>query len=192
LTARKFTDDLMVMALEFLPLVVFFVMNRLSGIYQATAVFMVATAICVGVSIWLTRAVSPLLVFNTAMVAVFGGLTLVLHDSLFVKLKPTVDYAMFASVLLFGLAKDRLFLKTALGITFPGLHDLAWRVITRNWALFFFAMAIANEVVWRSTDTDTWVTYRVWVPPASTLLFGLIHIPYLMRDEDDADESIQR
>lgn len=190
--ARKLTNDLVAMALEFFPLVVFFVTNRLSGIYQATAVFMVATAICVAVSFWLTRAISPLLIFNTAMVAAFGGLTLALHNSLFVKLKPTVDYAMFASVLLFGLAKNRLFLKTTLGFTFPDLHDRAWRIITRNWALFFLAMAIANEVVWRATGTDTWVAYRVWVPPAVTLLFGLLHIPYLLRNDDGTEESIER
>lgn len=174
-------NPLVQLGIEFLPLVVFFVANRLLGIFGATAVFIAATFVAVAVCWLLLRRVSPILLFNAVLVAVFGGLTLVLHDSLFIKIKPTVDYAMFAGVLAFGLLTKRLFLRNALGMAFPDLGERAWRVLTRNWAIFFTVMAAANELVWRSMPTDTWVTYRVWVPTSATLACAMLHVPYLIR-----------
>jgi intracellular septation protein len=184
--SQKLNNNALTLILEFLPLILFYVANGYGGIFYATAIFVIATLVCISTSLWLTRSLSALLIFNTVMVLVFGGLTLALHDALFVKLKPTVDYVMFSAVLLFGLARDRLFLKSALSFTFPGLHDLTWRTITRNWAVFFACMAVLNEVVWRSTATDTWVTYRVWFPPIATLLIGVAHIPYLLKEESSS------
>lgn len=183
---RREPNALVLLAIEFLPLLAFFVANQPLGIFVATGVFMGATAVCLILSVLLARRVSPILLFNAVLVAVFGGLTLVLHDSVFIKVKPTVDYAMFGAVLLFGLFTDRLFLRNALGMTFSELGTRQWRVLTRNWAMFFMGMAIANEVAWRTVSTDNWVAFRTWVPMLATSLFGLAHVPYLLASEDQA------
>lgn len=180
LTSRT-TNPLFQLSIEFLPLAAFFIANRFLGIFGATAVFVAATFLAVAACWLLLRRLSPVLLFNAALVTVFGGLTLVLHDAVFIKVKPTVDYAMFAGVLAFGLLTNRLFLRSALGMAFPDLAERAWRILTRNWTVFFAMMALANELVWRNVPTDTWVAYRVWVPTTATLVCALLHIPYLVR-----------
>ena len=96
------------------------------------------------------------------LVLVFGGLTLYFHDQRFIQMKPTLVYLMFAAVLAFGLATGRPLLQALLGAAYPGLTEAGWRKLTRNWALFFAAMAVANEVVWRSASAGTcWVGVQV-------------------------------
>jgi intracellular septation protein len=188
----RVANPLIQLGLEFLPLVAFFVANRRLGIFGATAVFIAATFVAVAACWLLLRRVSPILLFNAALVAVFGGLTLVLHDSVFIKVKPTIDYAMFAGVLAFGLRSDRLFLRNALGMAFPDLGERAWRVLTCNWAIFFAVMAVANELVWRTASTDIWVIYRVWVPTGATLSCAILHVPYLLRADNTPVDPYDR
>ena len=98
------------------------------------------------------RKVSPMPVLTCALVLIFGGLTLWLSNENFIKIKPTILYAMFAAVLVGGLAFNRLFIKYLLGQTLQ-LADPAWRALTWRWSLFFLALAIVNEFVWRN-DID--------------------------------------
>ncbi len=98
---------------------------------------------------------------TAVVVLVFGGLTLVLHDETFIKLKPTIIYVLFGGALLGGLA----FGKPLLGIVFDSVFDLTeegWRKLTWRWALFFLALAVLNEIVWRTQSTDFWVSFKVF------------------------------
>lgn len=151
------------------------------NIVLSTGIFMAATLAAIAVS-WITvRRVSAMLLFSGAMVLVFGGLTVWLHDATFIKMKPTVYYLMVAAILAFGLWTDRPTLKLVLGQAYPGLSDLGWTKLTRNWALFFVAMAIANEAVWRSTSMEFWLGYKLWGAMPATLLFALANVPMLMK-----------
>src|SRR3546814_255119 len=108
-------------------------------------------------------------------------LTLYFHDPKFIQVKPTILYAMFAGILGFGLVTGRPLLEALLGSAYPGLNALGWRKLTRNWAVFFVAMALLNEIVWRSTNWDFWVGFKLWGALPLTFLFALANVPMLMR-----------
>jgi intracellular septation protein len=151
-----------------------------TGIFVATAVFMVAVVLALAVSYALTRHLPVMPLVTAVIVLVFGSLTLVLHDELFIKLKPTIIYLLFGAVLLGGLAAG----KSLLGMVFDSVFHLTeegWRRLTLRWALFFFALAILNEIVWRSQTTDVWVTFKVFGVVPLTFLFAALQYPLLTR-----------
>ena len=170
------------LALDLGPLVVFFVTNLLTkNIFLATLVFMVTTAAAMLSAKIFHGKVSPMLAISGLMVLIFGGLTLWLHSETFIKLKPTIYYVMVSCILFFGLWTNRPTLKVVLGAAYPGLSDRGWTVLSRNWAWFFLALAIANEAVWRNSSTDFWLGYKLWGAMPATLIFALANIPLLMK-----------
>ena len=193
--AEKKLNPWLKLALEIGPLILFFLANSrgeqaaalwpaitsLGGpIFFATAIFIVATLVALAVSYALTRRL-PLMPFVTAIVVVvFGGLTLWLQDETFIKLKPTIIYILFGGVLLGGLA----FGKSLLGYVFDAvfkLTDEGWRKLTVRWGLFFFGLAILNEIVWRSVSTDAWVNFKVFAILPITFVFALLQVRLISR-----------
>lgn len=184
---REEVGPLFRMALDFGPILVFFLVNQfapppqLFKVIVATIAFMTATAAAMIVSKWRTGRVSPMLWLSGALVFVFGGLTLYFRNEDFIKMKPTIVYAMFASILSFGLATGRPLLKSLLEAAYPGLSDGGWRRLTINWAGFFVVMAVVNELVWRNSSWDFWVGFKLWGVLPATLLFAALNIPMLLR-----------
>jgi intracellular septation protein len=174
------------------PLAVFFIVNLTLGIFAATGAFMVAIVAAIAVSLIRYRHVSPLLWFSAAMVLVLGGATLWFHSEVFIKIKPTIYYLIVASLLAFGLATGRNLLKMVLGTAYPGLSERGWQLLSRNWAIFFLVMAIANELVWRNSSTSFWAGFKLWGFIPATFLFAAANVPMLVRhglqlgeDKDD-------
>ena len=168
------------LALDLGPLVLFFVANARYGIFTATAVFMAAVLAALLVSYAMTRQLPIMPVVTAIVVVVFGGLTLILHDATFIKVKPTIIYGLFGAILMGGL----VFNKSLLGIVFDSLFHLSdegWRKLTLRWAIFFFALAVLNEIVWRNVSTDAWVTFKVFGVVPLTILFGALQVPLLKR-----------
>ncbi|KQQ79592.1 septation protein A [Aureimonas sp. Leaf324] len=192
---RRQVNPLLKFALELGPLVVFFFANsrgqaiadavpalgNLGGpLFVATALFMVATVVALGVSYALTRSLPIMPIVSGLVVVVFGTLTLWLQDEVFIKMKPTIVNGLFATVLLGGLA----FGKPLLGYVFDQafkLDDEGWRKLTLRWGLFFVFLAILNEVVWRMFSTDFWVAFKVWGTMPITVAFMLFQFPLLKR-----------
>ena len=196
-------------AVDYAPLLVFFLVNflapaepmvRLVGrfgdvlsgmdkagalviarVVCATTAFVLATIIAIVVSRVKLGRVSPMLWISGVLVVVFGGLTIYFHDPRFIQMKPTIVYATFAAVLFFGFVTGRPLLEGLLGTAYPGLSATGWRKLTRNWAIFFVAMALLNEVVWRSAGWDFWVGFKLWGAIPLTLGFAMANIPMLMR-----------
>lgn len=179
--------------LEMAPLIIFFAAYKMDGIMTATAAFMVAMTATAIANYVLWKKIPVMLWINFGFVSVLGGLTLYLQDETFVKLKPTIVYSLFATILLGGLLTGRHFLQMLLGSSLPELHQKGWTVLTRNWILFFVVMAITNEVVWRNFSSDTWVSFKAFGFLPITLVFAAFQFPLIMKyqvkPDADANES---
>lgn len=178
------TPQLIRLALDLGPLLIFFASFKYFGIFGATAAFMAAVLAALAIGWWIERRLSPMPLFTAVLVVIFGGLTLYLKNDIFIKMKPTVLYAFFGLLLLAGLSFNRLFIKYIFAQAFE-LTDAGWRKLTVRWGLFFLALAAANEAVWRSTSTDTWVSFKVWGILPLIFLFALAQTPLVMKHQAD-------
>ena len=170
------------MAIEAGPLVVFFIANSAYDIMIGTAAFMVATAISLAVSLKVERRIPLMPLISSVFVLLFGGLTLVLDDDLFIKIKPTVVNLFFAAALLGGLLAGRVFLKHLMGGILL-LDNTGWRILSWRWTAFFVFLAIVNEIVWRNFSTDTWVSFKVFGIMPMSLVFGLAQVPLIQKHQ---------
>lgn len=166
------------LALELGPLVVFFVVNARVDIFAATAWFMGAMVISLVLSKLIMKRIAIMPLVTGVVVLVFGGLTLYLQDDTFIKMKPTIVNTLFGSVLLGGMLFGQSLLKYVFGEVYK-LRERGWWVLTLRWGIFFFVLAILNEVVWRSFDTDTWVAFKVWGIMPLTVIFSMFQLPIL-------------
>jgi intracellular septation protein len=196
---KREINPLLKLALELGPLLVFFFANTKGEwlsetfpalaqigqpIFIATALFMIATAVALCASWLLTRTLPIMPLVSGIVVFAFGAMTLWLQDDTFIKMKPTIVNTLFGVVLLGGL----FFGRSLLGYVFDSAFRLdaeGWRKLTFRWGLFFLFLAIANEVVWRSFSTDTWVAFKVWGIMPITLLFTFSQMPLIMRHSVD-------
>ena len=185
------------LALELGPLVLFFFGNAYSDrlgvpesqrIFAATGIFIAATAVALAVHFFLVRRLPIMPLVSGAIVLVFGGLTLFLQDELFIKLKPTIVNTMFGLILLGGY----YWRKPILAVVLDSVLDLTeegWRKLTLRWSLFFFVLAILNEVVWRTQTTDLWVKFKVFGIMPLTVAFALAQTPLIMRHEAKREQN---
>ncbi|MGL4543421.1 MAG: septation protein IspZ [Polymorphobacter sp.] len=167
--------------LDFAPLLVFFAANKLAEIFVATFATMAVTLLVMLISYFRYGRIQPMQWVVGVMVFVFGTATLLLHDANFIKIKLTIIYLLFASVLLFGKLTGRPLLKMAFGEAFPALDADGWRKLTRNWIIFCLALAATNEVLRRMLTDDQWVDFKVWGVTAITFVFALAQAPILSR-----------
>jgi intracellular septation protein len=143
-------------------------------------VFMVAILVALAVSYAMTRRLPMMALVSAVVVVVFGGLTLFLQDELFIKLKPTIIYLLFAGTLFGGI----VFGKNLLAMVFDQmfhLTDEGWSKLTVRWALFFLFLAVLNELVWRTQSTDTWVSFKVFGVMPLTFVFAMLQMPLLKK-----------
>ena len=168
------------------PIAVFFAAYLTWDLLVATAALMGATAIALVISLAVNRRVPLMPLITAGVVGVFGGLTLWLNDDTFIKLKPTIVQTLIGAVLLGGLLFGKSLLKPVMGSAWP-MDDSGWRKLTRNFGLFFLAMAVANEIVWRTQTTDFWVTFKVFGIMALTFAFSMTQIPILNNHRIDEE-----
>ena len=197
------------LALDFGPLVLFFYANAKpalfapwltpilpeaiatgprAGIFVATAVFMVAIVVTLFISYALTRRLPVMALVSAFIVLVFGGLTLIFQDEIFIKLKPTIIYLLFAGVLGGGLLFGKSLLATVFDQAF-NLTDEGWHKLTIRWALFFVALAVINEVVWRTQSTDFWVAFKAFGVMPLTFIFAAFQYPLLTKHDAGAKKD---
>jgi intracellular septation protein len=160
-----------------------------AGIFVATAVFMIAIVVTLVISYVLTRRLPVMAVVSAIIVLVFGGATLFFQNETFIKMKPTIIYLLFAGTLLGGVILRKPLLATVFDQMFH-LTDEGWRKLTIRWALFFLALAVLNEIVWRTQTTDTWVAFKVFGVTPLTFVFAALQYPLLTKhDASPKDEA---
>ena len=212
LSEQKEPNPFLKLGLEMGPLIVFFFANgradqlsaafpSLAGLggplFIATAFFMAATAISLIVSWMLFRSLPLMPVVSGVVIFIFGALTLWLQDELFIKMKPTIINSLFGIVLVGGLMFKKPLLKYVLGPAFE-IDDDGWRKLTIRWAIFFFAMAVLNEIVWRGANAfygagqdadDFWVAFKVWGNFPISIIFMMLQIPLIKKHSLEEVES---
>lgn len=169
------------LALDFGPLLVFFLGYKFLGMIPGTAAFMVAISLAVVVSKVKLGKVSPMLWLSAILVVFFGGMTIYFNNPRFIQIKPTIIYSFFAILLLGGLAKGKPLLKYLLQAAYDGLDEQGWLKLSRNWAVFFLVMAGANEIMRAMLDFDTWLTVKVWGMTIVSFVFAAANIPMLLK-----------
>jgi intracellular septation protein len=151
-----------------------------AGAVAATLFFAPAILASLAVSWALTRTLPRMAVVTALVVVVFGGLTLVLNDDTFIKMKPTIVNGLFAVALGVGLLQGRSYLKYLMGDALP-LTDEGWMIFTRRWALFFVFLAVLNEVIWRTQSTEFWVSFKTFGNLPLTIAFIAAQWPVLKK-----------
>jgi intracellular septation protein len=159
-------------------LVAFFVLDR--DLAKASWALVAGSAVALVVGLIVERRIAPFPAIAGGAALLFGGLTIVFDDPRFLKLKPTIMNSIFGAALLGGLAFGKNPLKLVLGDAFA-MPESAWKQLTLNYALFFFALAALNEIVWRTQPDTTWVLFRFPGLMILTLAFSIAHAPMLMR-----------
>lgn len=200
--SEKQANPLLKLGLEIGPIIAFFLAYRwasvpegateteaqLAQILFATAVFIPLILISLALSWFLTKHLPKMAVVTAIMVVVFGGLTLWLQDATFIKMKPTILYACFAAALGFGLMRGQSYLKVLMGEMIP-MSDDGWMKFTFRFAVFFAALAVANEMVWRMMSTDAWVNFKTFVLPVVTFGFVASQIGMLSEHSTEDDDA---
>ena len=166
--------------LEMGPLILFFVVNYFYGIFAGTAILVVSTIISLIVSKLLYKSIPMLAAFGCVAVVLFGSLTLIFDNDLFIKIKPTVVSLIIAGILLLGkvMGKNPLALVMKSSIS---LQEEGWTKLTWLWVFMFIVMAIANEIAWRNLTTDQWVSFKAFGIPVLSVFFGLLSLPILKK-----------
>jgi intracellular septation protein len=189
-------DKFLKFFLELGPLLVFFFLNSqedisvwlgeyffgdtLKPIIVATGGFVIATIISLIATYIMLKNLPVMPLVSGFFIIIMGGLTIYLNDDTFIKIKPTIVNMLFGTVLLIGLKFNKVFLKLILeeGVD---LTDIGWRGLTVRWGLFFYFLALINEIAWRCFTTDQWVTFKVWGVMPLTVIFVVFQIKFIMK-----------
>lgn len=171
--------------LDMAPLAAFFIGYKFGDLMFATALIIAATIVSLTITYVVERkiALSPLI--SGVLVAIFGGLTLLLNDEHFIKIKPTIINCLFALVLLSSaLIWKKGLLKYLFEMAFQ-LTDEGWMKLSLRWGMFFLFLAALNEFIWRNFSTDFWVSFKVFGMLGCTIAFTLSQLPLMKKYAKD-------
>jgi len=193
-------------AIDYGPLLVFFgvykyfspaedgnAVAQVLAMVKGTGAFIIAAVVAVAVSKWKLGHVTPMLMLSTALIVFFGGLTILFQDPVFVQVKPTIIYAVFAAALLGGYWRGKALLKYLLDTAFEGLSDRGWMKLSRNWGVYFIALAGLNEVLRQMLSFESWLAAKLWVFLPLSFLFTFTQLPMMMLEglgKEDKDEAV--
>lgn len=200
-TPEKKPSGWLNVAVDYGPLLIFFLSYRyfspaesdpigeVAAIVKSTFAFMVAAIAALLFSKFKLGKVSPMLLFSTALIVGFGALTIFFGDETFVQIKPTIIYAVMGTALLIGWWRGKSLLKLLLDTAFEGLNDAGWLKLSRNWGVFFFALAGLNEFLRWYLEFGDWLAAKLWVFLPLTFLFTFTQVPMLLKHGLAIDEK---
>ena len=163
------------------PLAVFFIYYKVSGdLIEAILPLMLATIISVVISYILEKRIPIMPTLGAGIVVIFGGLTIIFDNKIFIFMKPTIINIIFAAILYGGIILKKPLLKYLLGAALK-LEEVGWKILTQRWIGFFIALAILNEIVWRTQSTDVWVNFKVFGILPITFIFTMTQFPLIKK-----------
>ena len=162
------------------PLAVFFIFYSRSDLKSAIIPFMIATIISVLFSYIMEKKIPIMPTVGAFIILIFGGLTIYFDNEVFFKMKPTIINLLFALILYGGMIVKKPLLKLLLGAAIK-LEDVGWKILTQRWISFFIALAIINEIVWRTQSTDIWVNFKVFGILPITFIFTMTQFPLIKK-----------
>lgn len=188
-------------ALEYGPILLFFIAylrlkdrsfsiggTDYEGFIVVTAAFIPLLVAATGVMWALTGKLNRMQVATVILVVVFGGLSVWLNDDRFFKMKPTMIYLLFGGILAVGLLRGQSYLKYVMEEMMP-LQDGGWMLLTRRLMFFFFGLAVANELIWRSFATETWVYFKTFGLPVAMFGFFMMQGKLFQEHGIEKDEG---
>ena len=162
------------------PLAVFFIFYTRSGLQASILPFMLATVIAVLFSYILEKKIPIMPTVGAGIILLFGGLTIYFDNDVFFKMKPTIINILFAVILYAGILINKPLLKYLLGAALK-LEEAGWKILTQRWIGFFIALAVLNEIVWRTQSTDVWVNFKVFGILPITFIFTMTQFPLIKK-----------
>ena len=179
--------------LEIGPIIVFFLIfilrkgetvviggHEYSSLIQATAVLVPLMILASGLGWWLHGHVSKVQLLTLVLVIVFGALTVFLNDPKFIKMKPTIIYFLFGATITYGHLRGQNYIQSLLGDRLP-IEDIGWQIISKRLTIFFFALALLNEAIWRSQSDEIWVFFKTFGLSGAVLFFMIFQYPILKK-----------
>lgn len=199
--AQKQINPFLKSALEFGPVLAFFAAYLLlkdnsyviggreyQGFVLVTAGFIPLMLLCTGILWKLTGHLSAMQVVTAVLIVVFGGLSVWLNDERFFKMKPTLIYLLFGLALLAGILRGESYLRKVMEGLMP-LQDEGWMILTKRICAFFFGLALLNEIVWRTTSTESWVYFKTFGLTAAVFVFFMTQGGLFKRYALEADKE---
>jgi len=174
---------------EFGPLIAFFIGYKTGGILEATLYMLIASVVGISITYIFERKINKVNLVSTGLLLVSASLTLFSGNSIFIKMKPTVLYCVFAVTFLITNFKWKPAIQFALGTAIKFKEEKNWRILNIRFMWFFLLMAVINELVWRNFLEDTWVSFKVFGAMPITLIFIMTQLPFILKNkmEDSAD-----
>ena len=161
--------------------------------FIVAALVLVPMLLASTLTLWLlTGSISRMQIFVAVMVIFFGGLTAWFNDERFFKMKTTIVYGSFAVILGIGLLRGKSLLQWVMAEALP-MKPEGWMILTRRLTMMFAALAIANEVIWRTQTTELWVKLETFAMPAALFVFLMVQITllgrYMIEPAEDAPDQ---
>ena len=173
---RKFLKPLT----EFGPLAAFFIAYKLYGLIPATATLVAATVLAVAVMYIVERKVPMISLITALIISLLGTITIYSHNTMFIKIKPTIVNSAFAAILLVGVLMGKPLIKYLIGSVLD-LPEPIWLKLSFRWGIFFLFLAVVNEIVWRNFSEASWVNFKVFGMLPLNMLFLASQLPLIMK-----------
>ncbi len=170
---------------DYLPLIIFIIVYKFSSapdpLLPATLCLLISSFLALIAGYILTKKIAKMPLISAVILGVFGGLTLISGNDLFIKIKPTLINLLFALVLFYGYFSKRPIIRHLFGGSLK-MENKAWLVLSLRWAIFFIFLAALNEFIWRNFSTDFWVSFKVFGVFPISMIFTISQVPFMIKN----------
>lgn len=173
---------------EFGPLITFFIGYKIGGILEATLYMVIASIVAIVITYIYERRINKINLMSTGLLLISASLTLFSGNSMFIKMKPTVLYCLFAGIFFITNYKWNPAIKYVLGHSIKLKDSQSWYILNLRFMWFFLIMAVVNELVWRNFDESIWVSFKVFGSLPITLIFVMLQVPFIIKHQNNEDE----